>query len=68
VVAGLPPTQRQHRRVRGLALDAAVPANVVVAAVAILLAVRLVLLAVVAHEVPEREAVVAGDVVDAAAW
>ena len=42
-----------------VALDAAVPAQVVVGAVAVALAVGLVVLAVVRDEVVEREAVVA---------
>src|SRR5439155_23272871 len=45
--------------------DAAVPAAVVVGTVAVVLAVRLVVLAVVGDEVVEREAVVAGHEVDA---
>ena len=45
--------------------DAAVPAQVVVDAVAVALAVRLVVLVVVGDEVVEREAVVRGDEVDA---
>src|SRR5262249_59694891 len=59
------PAQLVHRRVVGRALDAAVPRIVVVVAVAVVLAVALVVLAVVAHEVTQREAVVAGDEVDA---
>ena len=47
------------------ALRAAVPARVVVGSVAVLLAVGLVVLAVVGDQVFEREAVVAGDEVDA---
>ena len=47
------------------ALDAAVPAAVVVRAVAVLLAVGLVVLAIVGDEVIQREAVVAGDEVHA---
>jgi hypothetical protein len=66
-VAGLAFSQGQNRRIRGFSLDAAVPAYVVVAAIAIALAVPFVVLAVVADEVVEREAVVAGDVVDAVA-
>ena len=49
----------------GRALDAAVPAVVVVGAVAVVLAVGLVVLVVVADQVVQREAVVAGDEVDA---
>ena len=51
--------------VLGRAFDAAVPAPVVVGAVAVVLAVRLVVLVVVGDEVVEREAVVAGHEVDA---
>ena len=48
----------------GRALDAAVPAAVVVGAVAVVLEVGLVVLLVVRDEVVEREAVVGGDEVD----
>jgi len=54
-----------HRRIFGRAFDAAVPAPVVVRAVAVALAVVLVVLSVVGDEVVRREAVVAGDEVDA---
>src|SRR5687768_17760259 len=47
--------------------DSAIPAAVVVGAVAVRLVVRLVVLALVAHQVLEREAVVRGDEVDARA-
>ena len=47
------------------AFDAAVPAEIVVAAIAIGLAIGLVVLGVVADEIAEAEAVVAGDEVDA---
>ena len=70
--------QREHEQVLDLAraerldrgivrrtLDAAVPAQVLVVAVAAVLAVRLVVLRVVRDEVLEREPVVAGDEVDA---
>ena len=52
-------------RVVGRPFDAAVPAAVVVGAVAVVFAVGLVVLVVVGDEVVEREAVVAGDEVDA---
>src|SRR5216683_7417715 len=54
--AGLPGAQRQHLRVYGGALCAAVPGAVVVGAVPVGLSVGLVVLAVVGHQVPEREA------------
>ena len=57
--------QRDDRRVVRLALGAVVPGLVVVGAVLVALAVRLVVLAAVADEVPQREAVVRGDEVDA---
>ena len=63
-VAGLASTQREDRRIVGRAFDAAVPAQIVVVAVAVVLAVGLVVLEVVAHQIPECEAVVAGDEVD----
>ena len=63
-VAPLARPQGEHRGVVGRALDAAVPAAVVVGAVAVVLAVGLVVLGVVADEVGEREAVVDRDEVD----
>ena len=64
-VSDLAGAQRLDRRVVGVAFDAVVPAVVVVVAVAVVFAVGLVVLAVVAHQVVEREAVVGGDEVDA---
>ena len=64
-VALLPLAQRAYRALIGGALHAAVPAAVVVRAVAVALEVGLVALALVAHEVVQREAVVRGDEVDA---
>ena len=63
-VALLPLAQRDDLGVVGRALGAAVPRAVVVRAVAVVLAVRLVVLVVVGDEVGEREAVVGGDEVD----
>ena len=57
--------QRLDAGIVGRALDAAVPAQVVVAPVPVLLAVGLVVLAVIGNQVVEGEAVVAGDEVDA---
>src|SRR5439155_6055888 len=51
--------------IAGGAFDATVPAPVVVGAVAVLLAVRLVVLPVVRDQIVEREAVVTGHEVDA---
>src|SRR6185436_9638752 len=64
-VAALPRAQIEHALIRRVPFDAAVPAQVVVLAVGVLLAVSLVVLAVVADEVGQREAVVRGDEVDA---
>ena len=63
-VPDLAVAQRLDRGVVGRALDAAVPAQVVVVAVAVVLAVRLVVLLVVGDQVVQREAVVAGHEVD----
>ena len=63
-VGGLAPAQRDDLGIVGLALDAAVPRPVVVGAVTVVLAVGLVVLAVVGHQVAQREAVVCGDEVD----
>ena len=59
------PPLLEDDRIVGRALDPAVPRSGVVAAVAVALTVRLVVLAVVADQVREREPVVAGDEVDA---
>ena len=48
----------------GRPLDAAVPAEIGVVAVLVVLAVGLVVLLVVRHEIPQREAVVAGEEID----
>ncbi len=55
----------QDLRVVGRALDAVVPGPVVALAVVVVLAVGLVVLLVVRHEVAQREAVVGDDEVDA---
>ncbi len=57
--------QRQHLRVVGRALDAAVPRAVVALAVVVVVLVVLVVLLVVGDEVAQREPVVRGDEVDA---
>ena len=67
-VAHLLGAQRQDIRVVGRALHPAVPRPVVAFAVAVVLAVGLVVLLVVRHQVGQREAVVTGDEVDARAW
>ena len=64
-VANLALAQLQDRLILAVALDAGVPGAVVVAAVLVVLPVGVVVLLVVGDEVPEREAVVAGDEVDA---
>src|SRR5208337_4549734 len=58
----------ENDRVVGRSLGSAVPAIVAARAVAVLLAVGLVMLVVVRDKVFEREAVVAGDEVDAGGW
>src|SRR5579884_3484577 len=57
--------QREHVGIVRRTLDAAVPRPVEALAVAVVLAVRLVVLVVVRDEVGEREPVVRGDEVDA---
>ena len=64
-VAPLPGPQREDLRVVGRPFDTAVPRAVVVLAVAVVLGVGLVVLLVVGDQVRQREAVVAGDEVDA---
>src|SRR6202035_3795033 len=63
-VALLALPQREDRGILGGALGAAVPRPVVVAAVPAALAVGLVVLVVVGHQVGQGEAVVTGDEVD----
>mgnify|MGYP003694180711 CR=1 FL=1 len=64
-VLHLPRSQLLDRRIVGRAFHAAVPASVVVGAVAVVLAVRLVVLAVVGDEIVQGEAVVTRHEVDA---
>lgn len=63
-VAHLALAQRVHARVVGLALHAAVPGEVVVGAVAVALAVGIVVLLVVGHQIVQREAIMRDDEVD----
>ena len=64
-VAYLPVAERLDRRIVGFTLDAAVPAQVIVDAVAVAFAVGLVVLVVIGDQVVEGEAIVAGYKVDA---
>ena len=64
-VAHLAVAQREDLRVVGRPFGAAVPRAVVALAVAVVFAVRLVVLLVVGDEIAQREAVVRGDEVDA---
>ena len=67
-VLDLATAQPLDLRVVGRSLDAAVPAQVLVVAVAVRLAVGLVVLRVVRDQVVEREAVVTGHEVEARTW
>ena len=64
-ILDLPVPQLLDCRIVGRTFDAAVPAAIVVGAVAVVLAVRFIVLLVVGDEIVEREAIVAGDEVDA---
>src|SRR5262249_16233763 len=64
-IPDLPLPQLVHRRIVGRSLDPAVPTQVVVLAVAVVLEIRLVVLVVVAHQIRHREAVVRGHEIDA---
>src|SRR5215831_5670289 len=64
-VLDLAVAQALDLRVSRWALDAAVPAEIVVRSVAVPLSVLLVVLAVVGNQIIEREAIVAGNKVDA---
>ena len=61
----MPVAQIEDRRIVARSLDATIPAEIGVVPVAIVLAVRLVMLFVVADEVLQRETVMRGDEVDA---
>ena len=65
-VACLPAAQRQYVGIGSFALDAAVPAQVLVSAVAIVLAISQVVLLIVADQIPERESVMTGYKINAA--
>ena len=65
IILHLAVAQLLHRRVIGRSFDAAVPAPVVIGAVAVVLAVRLVVFLIVGDEIVERETVVAGHEVEA---
>ena len=64
--AAIAPACFDDRRIGALALDAVVPRQVLVVAVAILLAIRLIVLALVAGQVGKRQAVMRGDEIDRA--
>ena len=64
-VPRLPGAERQDLGVVGRSFDAEIPRAIVALAVAVVLAVRLVVLLVVRNEIAQREAVVRGDEVDA---
>src|SRR6185295_356110 len=64
-VPHLPVSQLLYRRIIGWALDTPIPASVVVRAIPVVFAVRLVMLFVVRDEVIECEAVVTGHEVHA---
>src|SRR5205085_1401071 len=67
-VARLSLAQGEHLGIVGRALGAAIPAAVLIEAVAIVFAVGFVVLLVVGNEIEQGEAVVAGDEVDGMAW
>src|SRR5438045_9196204 len=64
-VADLPQAERSDRWILRRPFDAAVPAQILIVPILIVLAVRLVVLLVVTHQVVERKAVVRGDKIDA---
>src|SRR5262249_24583344 len=63
-IASLAFAQSQDFRIGGRTFDAAVPTKVLVEAVAVALAVRLIVLVVVRDQVPESETVVTGNEID----
>ena len=64
-IALLPTAQRTHVGVVSRAFGTAIPRKVVAAAVAIVLAVGLVVLVVIRHQIIQREAIVCGYEIDA---
>ena len=52
-------------RIIGCALHTAIPASIVVSPVAVLFSVRFIVLAIEGNQVVQREAIVAGDEIDA---
>ena len=64
-VAGLAFAKLHHAGVLARAFHAAIPAQIVVATIAVSLPIALVMFVVVGHQVRQRKAVVAGDEVDA---
>ena len=62
-----PPAHRENRRIVGYTFHAAIGAQIIVRSIAIVFAVGQIVLVLVADQVFEREAVVHGDVIDAAA-
>jgi hypothetical protein len=67
-IALLPTAQPLHRRVLGRSLDAAVPGAVVPESVSVVLAVGLIVLVVIGHQVAQGKAVMGGDEVDRGEW
>src|SRR6476620_498093 len=61
------PSQPKNLGLIGCSLDTAVGAVIVVGTIAVVLAVRQIVLAVIAHEVGERKSIVNGDMIDARA-
>src|SRR5262249_17238952 len=64
----LPLPQLDDLRRLGRSLTAAIPAQVIITTVGVILAVGLVVLTVVGDEISERKAIVAGDEVQAVVW
>src|SRR6185436_12173757 len=64
-VADLALAQLHHGGIFGRTFDAAIPAEIVVVAIAIFFAIRIVVLVVVSGRIVQREAVVTGHIVDA---
>src|SRR5271165_1932979 len=66
-IALLPAPQRIYRRVVGWTFDAAIPTIVLIRAIAVVLPVGFVVLALVADEIAQRKAVMAGHKIHACA-
>src|SRR5579884_3555763 len=60
--------QRLNSRIVNLSFNTTIPAQIVIVAIAVLLAVEFVMFFLIGHQVIEGKAIVAGDEIDAIQW